>query len=406
MDIKIFFNNIVWSVLNHFMGRGTLMLVSFLLASNLTVSDFSVYSYFLMTVTMISNYSAVGLGVAASKFFAENREHVNIYFLGNTFSLSLFFSIVGCLISYFILDFDVDKELLALAVLVTALNVVPSGALLGLEQYKKVAISSFVCSIVLLAGVFYSIFQKDVLYSIYAYIISTFLLFVYQVYLMHKTTNILGSYSYLIWKKKEVSDILGVSKYFLFISLLSAVAPWLLGRLILSEDGDLFFAVYTIGLQWFALICFLPGMISRVILPYLVKRRDNLKELGDELNKVLMLSFLITIVIAISAILILKYMLPFYGEQYARYYSLIVIFILSSIFYAPVNILGNAIVVKLGERVWFIITLIWFVFLVCGNLFLFNYYNSLVAVSYMHCFAGLLYVTISVYVCKKIGVLK
>src|SRR5690606_31752242 len=63
-----------------------------------------------------------------------------------------------------------------------------------------------------------------------------------------------------------------------FITILAASSSWILGRLILKDYGEHTFAAYSIGLQWFALALFIPGMISRVVLPRLIREEKNQKE--------------------------------------------------------------------------------------------------------------------------------
>jgi hypothetical protein len=63
--------NAVWSLLSHLLSRGSLMVAAIILARALPTPAFAAYSYFQMTVSMLAAYAALGLGVTASRYFAE-----------------------------------------------------------------------------------------------------------------------------------------------------------------------------------------------------------------------------------------------------------------------------------------------------------------------------------------------
>ena len=71
MSARLLATNAVWSLVGHILHRGSLMLGAILLARSLATDSFAAYSYFQMTVSMLSTYAALGLGVTASLHFAE-----------------------------------------------------------------------------------------------------------------------------------------------------------------------------------------------------------------------------------------------------------------------------------------------------------------------------------------------
>jgi len=71
MNARALATNAVWALASHVLHRGSLMLGAILLARSLPTGDFAAYSYFQMTVAMLTTYAAMGLGVTASRFFAE-----------------------------------------------------------------------------------------------------------------------------------------------------------------------------------------------------------------------------------------------------------------------------------------------------------------------------------------------
>ncbi|AKX56098.1 hypothetical protein AKN90_10560 [Thiopseudomonas alkaliphila] len=71
MSLKLLASNAVWSGTAHLLGRGSLVVAAMLLSNKLLSGDFAAYSYFQLTVSMLATYSALGMGVTASRFFAE-----------------------------------------------------------------------------------------------------------------------------------------------------------------------------------------------------------------------------------------------------------------------------------------------------------------------------------------------
>lgn len=63
--------NGMWSLAAQVFWRGGLIAASMLLARHLSTSEFAVYSYFAMTITLLATYAALGLGMTATRTFAQ-----------------------------------------------------------------------------------------------------------------------------------------------------------------------------------------------------------------------------------------------------------------------------------------------------------------------------------------------
>lgn len=412
MSIKILLNNTLWSTLNHILSRGILMLSGILLARYLLPKDFAIYSYYQMTIVMISSYASLGMGLAASKFFAElsvDKNNVeNVDTITALFSISILVSFLMAILIFFIPNnvltsgLDISTYIFAISVLILSLNVVPSGAILGLEKYKEATVISLINGIICLIGVYLSISFNKIIFSIYFFILASVIQLLGYIYFVNQSIGHISAKAYLKIKKKSIMKLAKLMGPLIFVSILAASSSWILGRVLLLENGEYIFSVYSIGLQWFALALFLPGMVSKVVLPRLIR--------GESKNnkEILRISCLISIVFSILIFLIVfifkDYIINFYGFKYKQYEDILILFLLVAILYAPANTLGNAIVAKLGSLPWLIITIVWFVMLMIVFYLNFENYN-IMAVIYAQSISTFFLVLISFILCKKKGLI-
>lgn len=412
MSIKILLNNTLWSTLNHILSRGILMLSGILLARYLLPKDFAIYSYYQMTVVMISSYASLGMGVAASKFFAElsvDKNNIdNVDMITALISISILVSFLITTLVFFIPNnilasgLNISTYIFAISVLILSLNIVPSGAILGLEKYKEATIISLINGIICLIGVYLSISFNKIIFSIYFFILASIVQLLGYIYLVNQSICHISVRAYLKIKNESIVKLAKFMGPLIFVSILAASSSWILGRVLLLENGEYLFSVYSIGLQWFALALFLPGMVSRVVLPRLIRgeSKDN--------KGILRISCLISIVFSLIIFLIVfifkGYIIDFYGFKYKKYENILILFLLIAILYAPANTLGNAIVAKLGSLLWLIITIVWFLILIVIFYLIYEKYN-IMAVIYAQIISTFFLLLISFLLCKKKGLI-
>lgn len=410
MVLKVLLKNTAWSMLNHILSRGILMLSTIFLARNLLVEEFAKYSYFYMTVTMLATYCSLGLGVAISKSFSELTYEKNKYnndSVKNIIGISFLLPCVICTIIFFLprdlllSKAEISPYLFIFSILVVSLSTLPSNALIGMEEYKKLTLISLFSSIFLIIGCLLTVYKNDVYYFIVFYIISTLL-------------YIIISFKFIVNKIQDVSflslfkfDFSLVKKIFFFswpllvVSLLNAASGWLIGKKIFDVYGGYYFSIYTIGLQWFALALFIPGMISRVLLPRMIIDKNN-----NRSNLIYSSIFSVICAILISGVSFIfnDYLIGFYGDMYASAKKYLSSIIALSIIYAAANTLGNAIVLKVGSIYWLIVSIIWF-FILNLIFYYFIEFKSIYSVLYAHIFSGVTLLFLSLFICKKKGLL-
>lgn len=384
MSIKTLAGNAAWSMLAHLMGRGSLVVAAMILSNKLVTNEFATYSYFQLTVSMLATYAALGMGVTASRFFAEvdSVSDDKLQPLGALWLLSVVIGIIGSLVILLISDtlisgdLGIPNWLFSLGVFVILIGIVPNGAILGLEQYKKAAFYSFLSAAILIFGVL-SLPKGNVGYdAILLFIISRAVQSFGSSLVVLNKVGIKRILKTLIINKTSIISIFVFAGPMLLVSLMAASGSWLVGRIILSGDsGEYEFALYSIGLQWFSLILFIPSMVSRVILPRLVRSNIlNVKSKGTSLTvQALFLAAGSAVFTVMIGSLLSPMILEFYGESYRVSAWFLIVFMIAAIPASPANTFGNAIIAKDGQWNWLLIISFWLASLIIMSLLIVDF---------------------------------
>ena len=257
------------------------MLVAIILARALPTTDFAAYSYFQMTVAMIGAYAALGLGTTASRYFAEvGHETAGAppKPLGALCSISAIFSLAAGLAvfampaSWLNANLAVPQWLMATGVAATALGVVPGGAILGLEQYRAATVISLVHGALLIIATVIAARHQAPVVAMVAFVLGAFVQAAGQFAVVLRIVGWKRICDRIFFTRKDAAQIMHFAGPMFLVTLMAASGSWLVGRIILhSAEGTRNFALYSIGLHWYSLALLLPGMVSRVILPRLVR---------------------------------------------------------------------------------------------------------------------------------------
>lgn len=377
-------NHAVWSMLSQICERGALILVVVYLSNSFNLKDFAVYNYFQLTVSMLAAYAAMGVGVAASKFFAEFRVAPAIKPpVGMLLAMSLLIGSVGCIAIAFFPSAWVSGDLgtpnwvFSLGVAAMVLNIVPSGAIMGLERYKSSFWVTLVAAGVLCVFSFFAVDLNQPILAITGFIVSRFFLAAGNFWVVSDVVinasvfsrGVLG-----IDALRRVGQFVGPM---FLVSILAGSGTWAVGRLILMKGNAIEqFAIYSIGLQWYALTLFVPGVISRVLLPKFVHSREKTFEHRALLKKGVGITTGVSLLVVAVGACFSGLVASMYGGEYKISALVIVFFLAAAIPAAPLATIGNAIVVSNKQLAWLCITVVWFLVLVIAML-IFSDYGAL-----------------------------
>lgn len=371
------------------LSRGSLVLVAIILARSFDATTFATYSYFQLTVSMLGAYAAMGMGVTATRFFAEVRSgptNCNKAPIGTLWLLSLIFAVIAFLLIYLLPDslFDagvgVPRSLMALGVLILVLNVVPGGAALGLEQYRNSAYISLVSGVVVVAGAKVAASSGASKHAILALICFYIIQGLGHSFLVVRYVGLKPLLSTVRLNLPQIARVFNVALPMLMVTLMSASGTWLLGRIILAgEGGEQAFAYYAIGLQWFALALLIPGMLARVALPMMIRARVVAVNERYHSRRLVRITALLAVAsgvfMAVCAAALGPWLMSLYGNNYPESRWFIAAFMLSGVLLAPVNTVGNAIIANNFQWQWLAITFIWFLALNSFGYIFQNYGN-------------------------------
>jgi O-antigen/teichoic acid export membrane protein len=368
-----------WSLLSHIFSRGSLMLSAIILARSLDTAAFAAYSYFQLTVSMLAAYAAMGFGVSASRFFSEvghEKSDADPPPIGTLWMLSVILAVLAFLLIMLIPDswitagLLVPKWMLAVGVLALGLTVVPDGAIIGLERYKQATLISGFSGGVMLLVVWWASQRGLPIIAMGGIALAALLQAAGESVIIVRAVGWRKISAGFRLRQHDVRRVFSLAGPMFFVTLVSASGSWLLGRMILRSGGEHVFALYVIGLQWFSLGLLLPGMLSRVILPRLVRSKSSaLAEASAK--KIVMQGSLMATAAALAmtffGLLFGPWLILIYGTSYQVDRWFIATFLGAAIFSAPANTLGNAIVANDGQKTWLIMTVIWLLALLAGG---------------------------------------
>lgn len=383
MSLRALAGNAAWSTLSHLLGRGSLVVAAILLARQLDTKSFAAYSYFQLTVSMLAAYAAMGLGVTASRFFAESGhvDDAQLPPIGTLWILSILAGLLAAVVvvllpaDWLTGGLGVPRWMLALGLFSMVLGVVPGGGILGLERYAEATLAAAASAVVLVFGAVVAGSNGSPIAAMAVLVAATLIQSLGNAFIVVRQTGCatLARHSRMGWK--ELKRVTGFAGPMLGVSLLSASGAWIVGRMILEEtEGEREFSLYAIGLQWYALALFIPGMVSRVVLPRLVRSRAGKvdSDSGLLVHRASLASLVAASSVSLLGLIASPWILKLYGAEYSVDTWLLGAFLLAAIPSAPVNVVGNAIVAADGQRAWLLLTMVWFAVLMLSSSMLAN----------------------------------
>lgn len=372
---KTLLQNSVWILLNQLIARGVLVLASILLARFFQPGEFAQFSYFQITSNLFVAYASAGLGVSASRFFAEfahRRDSDALPPLGTLWAASVILAVLASTVVFILPaqvfgnEVPVSRSLISIAVFFLVVGVVPAGAAMGLELYRKTVYVSFVSSSVLMAGIGFAISSGEMRYALASLILAI-------------AIQSLGESLIVLWRvgraaivdtidfgRDSLRQVYAFGGPMVLVSMTSASGAWLMGRLVIEHSSQREFAIYSIGLQWFALAMFLPGLMSRAFFPMIIGLNKTGGGSRDATRDVARLALLCALAISGAGALLSPQILRLYGHEYIGESGVVIAFLAAAVFASSVNIFGNYMISKDRNMAWLLITVGWAVALVAS----------------------------------------
>lgn len=372
---KTLVQNSVWILLNQLVSRGILVLASIVLARFFQPGEFAQFGYFQITSNLFVAYASAGLGVSASRFFAEfshRNDSDALPPLGTLWAASVLLALMASVVVFILPgqvfgnEVSINRPLISTAVFFLVIGVVPAGAAMGLELYKKTIYVSFVSSSALMLGVASAILFGEIRYALVSLIFAIAIQSLGESLIVFWRVGRSAILDTLAFGRDRLRQIYAFGGPMVLVSMISASGAWLMGRLVIEHSGQREFAIYSIGLQWFALAMFLPGLMSRAFLPMIIGLNKAGGGSRNATHDVARLALLCALAISGVGALLSTQILRLYGHEYSGQSEVFIVFLAAAVFASSVNIFGNYMISKDRNMAWLIITVGWAIALVAS----------------------------------------
>lgn len=369
-----------WSVLGSSASNGINIIAFIILARIISQESYGELGIIRSTLNLFVVAAGMGLGNTATKYIAQYRKlnpkyAGNIYALSNVLSILISIVAVCCLLllsdslatnSLKAPHLSTSIKLGAFVLFFTTINSIQSGALNGLEAFKKSSINQILAGVIknillLILGFYYGVEGCVVALGIGCILLG--LLNLISISQEFSKFNITWDLKH--FDKKTFEVIWKFSIPTLLSSLMVIPVLWWAKTILIGATGYAQMAIFDVADQWSLAVIFVPSALSNILLPILSNTlSDGTREQYLKLIKTnLLLNFLIASAIALVIIVASPYLLELYGPEYNDCKPIIFMMI-ATVCMAICNIAGQ-IVASQGEM-WlgFLFNLIWAIYII------------------------------------------
>ncbi|MCK5537627.1 MAG: oligosaccharide flippase family protein [Bacteroidales bacterium] len=347
--IKKILNNSFWLLVGNSIGRLSMFLANIVAARLLSQETFGQFMMIRNTISTIEGLVSGSLGSPMITRIAEVshsrsqdvKRVVSVFFILNiaiTLILaSIFFFSSPWLVKYFFIDeihlrygFYIGSFL----IVTTILSSLMQSLLIGFEQYKKIAFSGFISSIISFPMIFILIYYFELYGAIIA--VTTYFAIDFIVkYIQFKKLNIgeihIVNYEKIIYESKY---LLNSSKYLFLSTLITSIGFWYARVLIVNKTNSFEnIAIFDAAFQWLSIVVIITGATTNVALPMMSKVMNN----KENKNKIFYTNMAVNVFIVICSTTILivfsKSIMSLYGESYIKGQTTLIILAITSIFF-------------------------------------------------------------------------
>lgn len=372
--MKRLLQNAAANAVGSMFDRGGMVVLTAMLSGALSAEAFRQFGEFQLTLSMLAAFSSVGVAVSVSRLFAEHRagSSEDLHLAGTMWVLSLVAALLlGALAAGFtvLVGGGVPQTIaLATGVFFVTGGIVAGGGVLGLALFRHAAIISVVTACLLLGIGALAAANRSLALAlgslVAAYAASTFL----TTAIVLRKVSFRSIFTRSLLSTTSVARAADMIGPLALVTLLAASSNWLLGRILrFSPDPTVDFAGFIIGLQWFSIVQFVPGMIARALFPEMVKW--GLGVGGGE--KELALSVFISVAIAAAIFSAVWAASPVlaraYDAQAVANGAVLVAYSAAALPQCVANLFGNLLIASRQSRAWARLTIEWFVFLLVAG---------------------------------------
>lgn len=361
--------SVILATMAHLAWRGAFVISGMLIFRLRSADDFAIFQFFNITAVGMASYASLGLGQAATRYFASSDGCIRMNHRGHAALILLVgfvMSLVAATVAYALGDLmlghaaDFRSQFSVLAAVYLFAGIV-DGGMVGLGRFGWLLASNLVGAGALLCG-----------FALYADKLS--LSKVVWLFCFTPAASMVMNASVLLSVvvksfpqplgvldlKKVIWDVFGFSlplfgTGFIFISV-----PWLYGRLLQGSPELLAsFARFSIGLQWFSLVLLVPSMVTRVVAPHVFSEVDDGRGARDLLFKRSAFNAGIAAIVAAILILLSETVLKLYGGQADSARADLIVMTIAAVFASTIGVIGTYVMAVRGASRWLALMFVW-----------------------------------------------
>ena len=372
-------NGAFWSLTGTAVSKLIVLISGIICAHILGKAEYGELGMVRSTINLFIAIGGAGLGATATKYISEFRfsdrfRITSIYLITNCFAV--LFGALVCLLFFVSSDYlsanylhaqnlSLSIKVGSLLLFVSILDSAQNGTLMGFEDFKSIALNTFMGSIFESLFMILGAYYCGVMGAILGFGVGYVVIFIANFYSIKKNFNILNLSVSLT--SINYNDLRLLYKYSLPAALAGIlVGPvfWVVRSMLVRHDGFEELAVYEVADQWKIMLLFIPGTLSQIVLPILSSLSSTeSKTFWNVLKINMFLNGGIATLMAIIICLISPFILYLYGYSDDSLMPLIFLS-LSTIFTALASVVGASISSKGQMWIGFGFNFVWAIMVV------------------------------------------
>jgi O-antigen/teichoic acid export membrane protein len=352
---------------NQILSRGVLNVVSILAANFLSVLQFTVFNYFLITTNLVAAGLGVGLPLAATKVVAEATPERQAEYSAKVAAILCLLAgtaLAAILLSPLVLpllraeDVQVSPVLLMLGAFALAWFGIMHGALQGAGAFRAVLLPVSLGSAALLgscAVAWWTGSELPLIVGMILFYVLPALLFARQL----RRRALLPKEVLRAPPAGALREIAATALPSLGNALMFTAVNWWIARMLIEHQGsEGAFAQFAIGMQWFSLALFVPLAVGQAIFPRYIKMAQTSEiSLSATLKPALFACLLVVILIAV-ALPATPLLSLIYGRNFEFSAWFVLAILGAAALSAPAGVIGQALIAMHGAGLWFKVFLV------------------------------------------------
>lgn len=351
-----------WSLIGTVLGRGLSVIASIFVARHLGKLDFGALGIIQSTMLNFSVFVGCGLGITATKYLPELRTSnperagriitlsgVAAMFVGGAISLA--FVVAAPWIAEKVLAAPWLTELVrvgALLLFLNTLNGAQTGALSGFEAFKSIAQVNLWTGLITFPIMVGAVLVGGLPGCVWGLAVAAAVNWLLSHLALRRECKKFGISLGFKGLTQEWRVLTGFSAIAILANTLLGPINWLCSTILVNQpDGYAEMGIFNATSQWFALVLFLPGLLSQVLLPVLSETL-SVGETGN-VRGLLKLALWANAIAAVPIVLVLSvaspWLMSLYGEGFEMAWPVLVISLVTGAIFAlqsPLNQLLNA----------------------------------------------------------------